>query len=154
MGNHIHKQHIPRGALVGAALLIVGSISLAAGARRVHLSEQARAAAPLPALASRDLRFADRPDGTLAVLEANTGELVTLVPAASNGFVRGVLRGMFRERKLESVGHEGCFRLSREADGHLSLVDPQTGRRVALDSFGPTNSAAFARFLDDARPSS
>jgi putative photosynthetic complex assembly protein len=148
MGNHIHVQHVPRGALIGAALLIVGSISLAAGARRAHVAEQAVAPAPAPARASRDLRFEDRPDGTLAVLDADTSELVCIVPPASNGFVRGVLRGMFRERKLESMGHDARFRLAREAEGRLTLVDPQTGRRVDLDSFGPTNSAAFARFLE------
>jgi hypothetical protein len=36
------------------------------------------------------------------------------------------------------------------ADGRLTLLDPMTGTRVDLGSFGPTNAAVFARFLDDA----
>jgi len=29
----------------------------------------------------------------------------------------------------------------------LTLVDPGTGRRVDLESFGPTNAAVFARLM-------
>jgi putative photosynthetic complex assembly protein len=72
---------------------------------------------------------------------------VATIAPETNGFVRGVLRGMFRTRKLESLGHDARFRLAREADGRLTLQDPQTGRQVELDSFGPTNSAAFADLL-------
>ena len=45
-----------------------------------------------------------------------------------------------------------CYERSGEvvravADGRLTLVDPGTGRRVDLESFGPTNSAVFAQLL-------
>jgi putative photosynthetic complex assembly protein len=93
------------------------------------------------------VRFEDRPDGTLAVLDATTGREASIVQPGTNGFIRGVLRGMFRGRKLEALSRDGQFRLAREADGHLTLEDPETGRRVDLDSFGPTNSAAFAGLL-------
>lgn len=149
MAEHIHTQVIPRRVLIAAGALMLASIGLAAGARAANLS--ARPAAVVPARQVRDIRFEDRPDGTLSVIDAATNTEACIVPPASNGFVRGVLRGMFRGRKLESMGRDGSFRLSREADGRLTLEDPQTGRRVDLDSFGPTNSAAFARFLVDAR---
>jgi hypothetical protein len=58
---------------------------------------------------------------------------------------------MFRERKLEGIGHEGAFRLSREFDGRLALVDLTTRRRVDLDSFGPSNLASFEAVLVAAR---
>jgi hypothetical protein len=35
------------------------------------------------------------------------------------------------------------------ADGRLTLLDPTTGTRVDLGSFGPTNAAVFVRFLND-----
>ncbi len=145
MGDHIHKQTIPRAALIGAAFLMVGSMSLAAGARHVHRSTPA-AAVPAP-IQVRELRFEDRPDGSLAAIDTKTGDVAGIVAPGTNGFVRGVLRGMFRNRKLESLGHDAHFRLAREADNHLTLEDPDTRRHVDLDSFGPTNSAAFARFL-------
>lgn len=145
MSQHIHAQTVPRGALFGAAFLIVGSLGLAASARSAHLSEPVKAAAPAREFV--DVRFEDRPDGTLAVIGADSGREISAIAPGTNGFIRGVVRGMFRNRKLESMGHDGRFRLAREAEGRLTLVDPQTGRRVDLDSFGPTNSAAFATIL-------
>jgi putative photosynthetic complex assembly protein len=149
MAAHVHTQTVPRGALLGAAFLIVGTLTLAAVTRRAHL------AAPVVATAapreSLDVRFEDRKDGTLAVVDASNDREVATVPPGTNGFIRGVVRGMFRGRKLEAMGREGHFRLAREADGRLTLEDPQTGRRVDLDSFGPTNSAAFADLLTAGR---
>jgi putative photosynthetic complex assembly protein len=145
MSQHIHTQAVPRGVLMGAAAVMLLSLGLAAGSRHARLAAPPPPARP--AIESRDLRFEDRPDGAIAVIDAPSGQLISLVPPRSNGFIRGVLRGMFRTRKLESVGHQGFFHLAREADGRLSLTDPQTGRRVDLDSFGPTNGASFAELL-------
>ena len=140
MSEHHHNQTVPRSVLLGAAAMILLSLGLAASARRAP-------PAAVPALAVLQVRFEDRPDGSIAMLDADSGRELSLVPPRSNGFIRGVLRGMCRARRLESLGREGHFRLAREADGRLSLQDPQTGRRVDLDSFGPTNSAAFAQLL-------
>ncbi len=145
MSDHVHHQTVPKFVLVGAGAMIVISFVLALGARQAHL---ATPTPPLPPpLEVLEVRFEDRPDGAIAMLDAASGKDLSVVPPRSNGFIRGVLRGMFRGRKLESLGREGAFRLSREADGRLALEDPQTGRRVDLDSFGPTNSAAFAQLL-------
>jgi putative photosynthetic complex assembly protein len=145
MPEHQHDQSVPRGALLGATGLILLSLGLAANARREHL---AMPAAPEPApLVSREVSFEDRPDGRVAMIDATTGREVASIPPQSNGFVRGVLRGMFRGRKLESLGHDARFRLSRQATGRLTIEDPETGRRVDLDSFGPTNAAAFANLM-------
>ena len=144
MSDHRHDQTVPLGALLGAAALMLGTIALAAGARHAHLAEPVVVVAPHASIA---VRFEDRPGGTIAVLDAATGREVSIVPERSNGFVRGVLRGMFRTRKLESIDRSAEFLLAREADDRLTLVDPSSGRRVDLDSFGPTNSAAFASIL-------
>ncbi len=143
--DHQHNQAIPRGVLLGAAALLLLTLGLAFNAR---LSHAAHPPPPLPPpLASIDVRFEDRPDGAIAMLSAANGRELSLVPPRSNGFIRGVLRGMFRGRKLESIGHEGAFRLSREADGRLSLEDLTTARRIDLNAFGPTNTDAFAKLL-------
>ena len=145
-----HEQNVPTGALLGALALIVASLALAATARSAHVHGQAPVVQP--ALAFVDVRFEDQTDGSLKVLDASNGRPIHVVAPGTNGFIRGVLRGMFRGRKLESLGHEGAFRLAREADGRLTLTDPETQRTVDLDSFGPTNAASFAAFLVDARP--
>jgi putative photosynthetic complex assembly protein len=139
------QQTVPRGALIGAAVLMVGTLVIAALARHPYLAPAATD--DRPPIASCELRFADRADGTLAAYDATTGREVSDVTPQSNGFIRGVLRGMFRTRKLESMGRDATFRLAREADGHLTLTDRETSRRIDLDSFGPTNSEAFATLL-------
>ena len=145
MSDHIHEQTVPRGAILGAAALMVVTIALATTARLAHLHAPITVApAPIEAL---DVRFEDRTDGALAVVDANDGHEVSVLAPGSNNFIRGVLRGMFRGRKLESLGHNGDFRLAREADGRLTLEDREIGRHIELDSFGPTNSAAFAELL-------
>lgn len=154
--NHLHAQTVPRTALWAAAFLIILTLVLAAIARRDgHRGPAARVIGQeQPQIEQAMLRFEDRPDGTLAVLDADTGREVRLIPPETNGFIRGVLRGMFRNRKLESMARgDARFRLAREATSEsggkarLTLEDPDSGRRVDLDSFGPTNSEAFADLL-------
>lgn len=147
--SHVHAQTVPRAALFGAAALMLATIALAAGSRRAHLAEPPPHVSP--ALESATLTFEDKPDGTLAVLDASTRREVTRVAPQTNGFIRGVLRGMFRQRKLESIDRSAEFLLAREASGRLTLTDPASGRKVDLDSFGPTNSEAFAAILVAAR---
>jgi putative photosynthetic complex assembly protein len=149
VSDHHHEQKVPRGAIIGGAVLLVASMGLAANARSAHLAEPPPVQEP--AREEVMLHFEDRPGGALAILEAATGREVTTVSPGTNGFIRGVLRGMFRERRRDGLARDGEFRLAREADGRLTLQDPETHQRVDLDSFGPTNSAAFAAVLVAAR---
>ncbi len=148
MSSH-HEQKIPRGVLTGAALLI-GLTFVVAALGRHQLRETATQpqAAPLESL---ELSFVDQPGGGLAVIERSTGRTATVLQPTTNGFVRGVLRGMFRERKLESMGRDAVFTLARHSDGHMSLEDQQTHRRIDLNAFGPDNTTAFAAILDAGR---
>ena len=99
-----------------------------------------------PATAVRELRFEDRPDGSVAVIDARNGQQVHRY-VGENGFVRGTLRGMARERQRAGLGPQQPFELIGRADGRLTLKDPATGRLVDLESFGPTNAAAFAQLM-------
>ncbi len=149
MSDHHHDQKIPRAVLIGAAVLICSTFALAGSSRRALQAEHNR---PFPQpIESLELRFEDRPTGALAVIEDGSAREVALLPPTSNGFIRGVLRGMFRDRKLESLGHDAHFALVRQANGHLTLEDHQTHRRVDLNSFGPDNEAAFAALLNAGR---
>jgi putative photosynthetic complex assembly protein len=57
------------------------------------------------------------------------------------------MRGMARERRMNGIGPALPFELTQWANGALTLRDPATGRAIELGSFGATNRAAFARFL-------
>lgn len=136
---------IPRGVLWGAAALI-GFTIVSAGAARVGVigPEQKPAA---EAAAIRDLRFKDRADGAVTVHEASDDRLVAVLPPGGDGFIRGAMRGLARERRQKEVGPEPPFRLTRWDNGRLSLEDTGTGRRIDLEAFGPTNAQAFGRLL-------
>ena len=134
----------PRLALVAVGVVLVMSLAMAGAGRlgigRTELQDSA-------AVTVRELRFADRPDGGIDVFEGRDGRSIFVVPPGTNGFLRGVLRGLARDRRRADLGAEIPFRLVRSADGRLSLDDPATGRHVALEVFGPDNYQVFADLL-------
>lgn len=107
---------------------------------------------PAPATQERQLRFEDRPDGSIAITDTRTGEQVSSVQG-EQGFVRGALRALTRERKARGLGPEQAFQLMVRQDGGLTLFDPATQQRVDLEAFGPTNANNFARLLKEPPPS-
>ena len=134
----------PRAPLFGAGALVVLSLLLAAISRLTGFGAvPVETAKPLE---SRELRFEDRSDGAVAVLEPD-GKVVEILAPGTNGFVRGVMRRLARERKMEGIGAEPPFRLVRWDDGRLSLEDTATGREIQLVSFGPTQFEVFAKML-------
>ena len=148
MSNSDHDHSIPRPLLIGAALLVLITIISAATGSMTGVGTTMTPASEV--VQARSLLFADRTDGGVDVTDAASGTSVYVVPPGTNGFLRGVLRGMSRTRKLENVGPEPAYTLTRWADGRLSLADPSTGREVNLEPFGPTNYRVFAKFLDHA----
>lgn len=98
-------------------------------------------------VAVRDLRFEDRPDGGVDIIDARTGAAVQVIAPGEGGFVRATLRGLARERKREELGRETPFRLAVWGDGRITLEDPATGRFVDLGAFGQTQRETFARLI-------
>ena len=66
----------------------------------------------------------------------------------SNGFIRVVLRGLARERKLGDIGAQPPFRLTRFSNGQITLTDTSSGKQIDLDAFGSSNTQAFARLMN------
>jgi putative photosynthetic complex assembly protein len=106
-------------------------------------------------LAEARLQFVDRPDGAVDVFSEGVSRRVATLAPGTNGFIRGVLRGMVRERRLRSVPADArsAFILRSRRDGSLSIEDSATGRAIDLRAFGPTNAGAFARLLAAAEAS-
>jgi putative photosynthetic complex assembly protein len=132
------------GGLVIATVLAVAAVRLT-GVGAVHVPDA-------PAVAVREFRFEDRPDGSIAVLDRSGTHVVDTVPPGTNGFLRGTMRGLARERMRQGVSPALPFEMIGRADGKLTLEDPGTGRRVDLGSFGPTNAAAFAHIMASPAP--
>ena len=70
-----------------------------------------------------------------------------LFAAVSVQIAVAFLRALARERKKRDLGSGPPFELLARADGRLTLVDPSTGARIDLESFGPANAGVFARLM-------
>lgn len=134
---------LPRRVLLSIGLVLLATLIAVAAVRisgtNISVPDEA-------AVAVRELRFEDRPDGSVVVIDATTKSVIHTM-TGENGFFRGALRGLARERRRAGLGSEQPFQLIARADGRLTLVDPATGQRIDLESFGPTNAAVFARFM-------
>ena len=148
---HSHAQEqVPKGALLGIGGLILFSLLMVSVARLTGYRTGEET--PSPVMESRELRFEDAAGGVIHVYEWDSGAtLATYAPGTEN-FVRGVLRGLVRERRSREIGGEIPFIVARHQDGALTLEDPATGRRINLWAFGPDNARSFARLLEALQP--
>jgi len=96
-----------------------------------------------PPLWQRELRFVDAPNGDVLALDAGSSATVARF-AGEQGFVRGTLRALARERSRRGLGAQAPVQLVGQADGRLTLRDPSTGERIGLEAFGSSNLAVFA----------
>jgi putative photosynthetic complex assembly protein len=149
-----HDPTVPRGALIGAAAVLLFTMAMA-GATRIGLlphsadPDASRAAQNVQPAQSRDLRFADRADGAVVVTDANSGATVKVVEFGQGGFLRATMRRMAKARIAAGIGAEPPFKLTLWENGALSLSDPQTGRDSEIHGFGADHSRMFADMLEE-----
>lgn len=143
MNKPAHPEALPRNAVIALGALLVATLI---GVAAVRLSGTEIRTPDAPTAAQRSLRFEDGPNGSVRVLDARTGQTIDSVSGEA-GFLRGSLRALVRERKMRGIGSGPAFELIARTDGRLTLLDPATGERLDLESFGPTNSAVYRRWL-------
>jgi putative photosynthetic complex assembly protein len=145
MSDPFEGRPFPREVLIGAAFLI-GFVIVAAA--MVRVTGVGRTDLPVaPMVESRQLLFVDNGDGTTTVRVPGEAGVVAELESGVDGFVLGVMRGMVRERKSNSVDVDAPYLLSLRENGSLLFEDPLTGRRIDVRSFGPTNAGSFAKLL-------
>jgi len=145
MSEQSNHTGVPRGVLIGILVLVGFTIIAVMTGRFGDVGRVSMA--PSTEVEQVSLRFADRHDGAVEVYHAGTGKRVAVVEPGTGGFIRGVLRGLTRERKLSGDTSRAPFLLRRWADGRLTLEDPKTGRVIDLGAFGVTNAGAFAKLM-------
>lgn len=149
-----HDPTVPRGALIGAAALLVFVMAMAGAVKAGFIPIAAdpsasRAAAQVAPSQTRLLRFTDRADGAVVVSDAGTGAEVSVIGFGEGGFVRATLRGMAKVRATKGIGSQPPFKLTLWDNGALSLSDPETGRDAEIHGFGQDHSRMFAEMLKD-----
>jgi putative photosynthetic complex assembly protein len=135
-------EHLPRGLLMALAALVLVSITGVAAVRLSGVEIRSPDAGPV---ATRSLRFEDRIDGSVAVIDGKTGQEIERVQGEA-GFLRGALRALARERRARS-GPEAAFELIGRADGRLTLSDPAPASASTSNPLDRPTPAVFARLL-------
>lgn len=135
------------GALIAVSILTVGSIRIGV-LPAPETAPQSRERRHVTPTVQREFRFEDRADGALLVTDVAANKVAFIfMPGTNTGFIRGVMRGLMRERRLHEVPRVGSVVVAQWSDGALTLEDKSTGRILELGSFGHTNRAAFAQLL-------
>lgn len=152
--SHSHNETVPKSALIMAGALVGFAFLLTATMRIEQIPPAAspallRSAEHASAVRTRTLRFLDEADRGVRIEDVGTGATASvIVPGQQTGFIRGVMRGLARERRMHGIGSGPPFTLTQWSDGELSLTDSATGRSIELNAFGSTNRATFAALLN------
>jgi len=94
------------------------------------------------------LRFEDRADGAVIVIDDETGGVIATAEPGTNGFLRGTLRGLMRARKRDGLAYSEPMKLERRADGELVLMDSKLGTVIAAQCLRTRrNAAVFGTML-------
>jgi putative photosynthetic complex assembly protein len=143
------EQSFPHGALLAIGTLIGISLLLVMYGKFTGNTESTKLVSDETVIEqNRDLRFVDQEGGVVVVYDATDHSKVhTLAPGTEN-FIRGVLRGLVRERRSLELGDESPFRLMNIGNGQLVLQDLATNRQINLNAFGQTNASSFAQLLN------
>ena len=139
-------DRFPRPVLIACGALVGFSILAAGFGRLVSAPQEPANGIPI---ASRDLRFVDRPDGGVDVIDATTAAHVTTITGQA-GFLRATVRGLASARLRAGISppEQPAFRLTAWKDGRLTLDDLADHRHVELEAFGPSNEAVFVDLLN------
>ncbi len=145
MSDAIDAKPFPRSMLLGAAALIGAALIATTAARLTGVgTTHVQAGQPVE---SRLLTFKKTDSGGIKVISAETGIEIADLPAKKDGFVGVLLQGFGGGRMRAGVDVDAPYRLVRYAGGRAGLDDPETGRSVMLDAFGPDNFQAFNRLF-------
>jgi putative photosynthetic complex assembly protein len=125
---------VVRWVVFGLAVLVVGIFA----ARQSGFEARQPDA---PVVWKKALHFEDGTHGEILVYDTAAQKIATF--EGEQGFLRGTLRALARERKKRSISSDAAFELSGHADGQMVLRDPTTGESIHLASFGPSNAQVY-----------
>lgn len=144
MPHAIRRDVFARGPVLWVGLGILLLVGLTIAPVSTPLTPESAGATPR---AERSFVAADRSDGAVVLSDAASGAPALILAPGEDGFIRGTLRGLARDRHLRGIGPEVPFRIVAWSDGRLTLDDTATGRRLDLLAFGQSQAEAFARLL-------
>ena len=102
-----------------------------------------------------DVKFFDENTGLVfAATNADAAQAEGLVLRTEDGGKtwKEVSADPFKSCMNGVTGEAEPFELHRRQDGRLTLLDPKTGMRLDIESFGPQHAASFVRLMRTPTP--
>ncbi len=148
------RELVPKQAVWAIAALLACVLALALVGRTTGIGVVSGVTPTDPGalLAERSIVFGTEGPSGVPVTDADSGELLVLLPPGEGGFMRGVLRPLARERMIRSASPAAPYHLEQWHGGRLTLTDPVSGVIVDLHAFGQDNAGAFAALLPSSEP--
>ncbi|ABD08666.1 photosynthetic complex assembly protein [Rhodopseudomonas palustris HaA2] len=145
MSEAAHNLSVPKGALIGAAAIVLFAIGAGATVRLTGFGHSHMT--PPATVESIDLTFEDSPTGQVNIYRAGDHSLVRTINPGESGFIRVAMRGLARERLVAGVGSAPPFHLARHVNGQYTLTDTATKKVLDLNAFGADNLRAFSQLM-------
>ncbi len=102
-----------------------------------------------PASQMRELQVTDSEEGSVTVRDVKTGETIVQYLSGQGSFFRATLRTLVHDRLHKGLALEGNFRLETHMGNQLYLIDEVSGKALAMNAFGPANTAVFAALMSN-----
>lgn len=138
-------ETVPRKALLAAGFLVCFALASVSISRLAGYKWDWQPEGSV--VASRTVTFAQAADGVVAVMDAETGQILGSYPFNENAFMRTVMLGLRKERAMVSESHREPFTIERWNDGRVTITDPVSERSFELAAFGQHQVATFAGLL-------
>lgn len=136
---------VPKGALIGAAMLIGFVVTTITVARQTETG--LLETGPVEADEARALVFRPQDNGEMLVFDAG-GRAVARLVVEGDTFTMTAVRALAMQRPDRAGDEEYRLEIRRDAAGHIELADPETGRTVRIEGFGEASKRKFAGLLD------
>ncbi len=102
-----------------------------------------------PASQMRELQVTDSEEGSVTVRDVKTGETIVQYQRGQGSFFRATLRTLVHDRMRKGLTLDGNFRLETHMGNQLYLIDEVSGKALAMNAFGPANTAVFAALMSN-----
>lgn len=142
---HRDKEMVPRFLVQAMFGLMLASVALVAYAQWADVPD-AGVLIEAPIVEERSLTLESYRGGTFALLDAD-GSTVIQSSDPLAGFVGVVGRMIERERDIAGLETPAVLRIVRRDNGHIAVLDDETGVAMELIGYGADNVAAFGNLL-------
>ncbi len=143
---HRDKEMVPKILVQGMFALMVSTLAIVAYAQWFDVPQRG-VLVEAPVVQSLDIVITGDRAGVYQVTDTD-GNLLALSSENKAGFIGVMGRVVDRERSVRGIPLHLPMQVVRRENGHVAIIDGETGSVVELIGYGADNVAAFANLLN------